>query len=310
MSIRKDEDGPTRGRQRRTMPETHIYKETDGCSIRLDVHRPEAVENGPAILWIHGGALIGGSRDKRDGEFGGYTQAGYTVFSIDYRLAPETKLPAIIEDVQDALVWVREQGPGIAGIDADRVATIGHSAGGYLTLMTGTFEQPPSALVSFYGYGDIVGPWYSEPDPFYCTKPMVDETEAREHHSGPPVTRPDERPGGGNFYLYCRQHGIWPNEVGGRDPKVDPAFFAPYSPQENVTESYPPTLLLHGTNDTDVPYDLSVQMANALSEGDIESRLITIEGGGHGFERSTNPQIASATATAREDVIAFLATHV
>ena len=51
-------------------------------------------------------------------------------------------------------------------------------------------------------------------------------------------------------------------------------------------------------------------MANALSEGDIESRLITIEGGGHGFERSTNPQIASATATAREDVIAFLATHV
>lgn len=289
------------------MPETHVYKETADCKIRLDIHRSESL-GGPAILWIHGGALIGGSRDQREGEFDRYTREGYTVFSIDYRLAPETKLPSIIEDVQDALSWVRKHGQGLTHIDATRMAVIGHSAGGYLTLMTGTFDLPPSALVSFYGYGDIVGPWYSAPDPFYCSQTMVTEQDARENYSGPPVTRPDERPGGGEFYLYCRQQGIWPNEVGGRSPEVDPEFFLPYCPERNVSPGYPPTLLLHGTNDTDVPYGLSVQMSQSLDTAGIVNELITIEGGGHGFER--RDEGSETVLSARERVVDFLSEHV
>ena len=293
------------------MPDTHIYKETADCSIHLDIHTPESPQDGgPAILWIHGGALIGGSRDQRPGEFDRYTSQGYTVFSIDYRLAPETKLPQIIEDVRDAFAWTRKQGPDIAGIDPTRLAVIGHSAGGYLTLMSGTFEPTPSALVSYYGYGDIVGPWYAEPDPFYCTKPMVAEEDARRNFSGPPVTRPDERPGGGEFYLYCRQQGIWPKEVGGRSPATDPDFFIPYCPEQNVKPGYPPTLLLHGTEDTDVPYLLSVQMAKALDDQDIENELITIEGGGHGFEGGFGKKNPTVVENARARVIQFLSEHV
>ena len=46
---------------------------------------------------------------------------GYAIVSIDYRLAPETKLPGIIDDLRDAFRWVREQGPSRFGIDPERI---------------------------------------------------------------------------------------------------------------------------------------------------------------------------------------------
>ena len=269
------------------MPQTHIYKETPGCPIHLDIYAPTSATGPfPAVIWVPGGALMGGSREFNEVRMGEYASRGYVLIPIDYRLAPETKLPEIVSDVQDALAWVRERGPDVADIDPDRVGMVGHSAGGYLTLMAGTFSKPPKALVSFYGYGDIVGAWYTEPDDEACEDPMVSEEEARRNHSGPPITQERDRlnHGEGDFYLYCRQQGIWPNEVGGRDPKQDPDFFIPYCPERNVTKSYPPTLLLHGTSDTDVPYALSVQMASALEEKGVEHRLISMEDGEHGFE--------------------------
>ena len=276
---------------------THIYKTVNNLNIHVDVHKPDQPREGsPAVMWIHGGALINGDRDSQTICFKNYLHFGYTVFTIDYRLAPETKLPEIISDVQDALAWARENGPEIAGINPNRIAVAGNSAGGYLTLMTGTFPTPPKALVSFYGYGDLVGKWYSEPDHHYCTTAdMVPESKAREYVNGPPVTRSDQRPGKTEFYLYCRQQGIWPKEVGGKDPKENPEFFRPYCPEQNVTTTYPPTLLLHGNNDTDVPHELSERMAHALKASNIKHDFITIEGGGHGFDRNQkDPQVITA----------------
>ena len=110
-----------------------------------------------------------GSRGPMDKALlGKLLKAGYAVVSIDYRLAPETKLPAILEDLQDACKWVREKGPELFHIDPKRIAVMGGSAGGYLTLAAGFRVDPrPTVLVSFWGYGDIAGPWYSRPDPFY-----------------------------------------------------------------------------------------------------------------------------------------------
>ena len=96
---------------------------------------------------------------------GALIDAGYVLVSIDYRLAPETKLPAILEDVRDAFAWIRKDGPRLFGAEADRIVVLGGSAGGYLTLMSGFLIEPrPKALVSYWGYGDIAGDWYSRPD--------------------------------------------------------------------------------------------------------------------------------------------------
>jgi dipeptidyl aminopeptidase/acylaminoacyl peptidase len=58
-------------------------------------------------------------------------------FSNDYRLAPETKLKGIIEDIRDALNWARNEGKVLFNIDPDRIGVVSNSAGGYLTLMSG-----------------------------------------------------------------------------------------------------------------------------------------------------------------------------
>ena len=119
-------------------PTTYTYKVAGGCEIKADVFGGAAGARKPALVWIHGGALILGSRKSLGSPFPSkLLDSGYAIVSIDYRLAPETKLPDIIKDVQDAWRWVRQEGSQRLGIDPDRIATAGASAGGYLTLMTG-----------------------------------------------------------------------------------------------------------------------------------------------------------------------------
>lgn len=63
---------------------------------------------------------------------------------------------------------MRTAGATEFSLDPDRLAVVGHSAGGYLTLTAGyRISAAPKALISFYGYGNLVGDWYSQPDPFY-----------------------------------------------------------------------------------------------------------------------------------------------
>jgi acetyl esterase/lipase len=269
-----------------TEPKTYTYKTVGDLPIKADVYRLPGDEVRPAIVWIHGGALMMGRRGGPSlAQRKRYLDAGHVIVSIDYRLAPETKLEGIIEDLRDAIGWVRAKGPELYKIDPKRVAVIGHSAGGYLTLMAGfTVEPRPQALIAFYGYGDIDGDWYAKPNPFYRrTRPLITKEFAyktigtKEIAEGNVKSRAD-------FYLYCRQNGLWPKVVVGLDPAMKPREFDRFCPVRNVTKDYPPTLLLHGDNDTDVPHQQSVAMAAELKRLGVVHEFISIKGGGHGFD--------------------------
>jgi acetyl esterase/lipase len=259
---------------------TYTYKTTGGCEIQLDVFGSDAHVRKPVIVWIHGGALIMGSRKGVPKWLN--PQGGHVVISIDYRLAPVTKLPAIIEDVQDAFHWIHKKGPQLLNIDTEKLLVAGGSAGGYLTLMTGFCIKPrPKALISVSGYGGIVGPWYSRPSPFYLQQPHVPRQDADASVGTECVSAPPQKNDRGKFYLYCRQNGIWPKEVTGHDPDTEPKWFKRYCPVENVSPKYPPTVLIHGTADTDVPYEESDNMDKALTRFKVEHKFITVPGGGH-----------------------------
>lgn len=230
--------------ERKIVVQTYVYKKVGPLEIKLDVHRPDDEVVRPVIVWIHGGALIMGHREGIDGRIKKMAEGGgYILVSIDYRLAPESQLPAIIEDVEDAFAWIRENGPTKFHADVGRLAVAGGSAGGYLTLTAGYRVQPrPTALVSLWGYGDLVGEWYSKPSPHarhHVSK--LSAEEARKQVMGPPISDSRDRKGdGGAFYQYCRQQGIWPKEVSGWDPLTEAKKFLPYMPLNNVTREYPP----------------------------------------------------------------------
>ena len=300
--------------------ETFVYKQVRDMQIKADVYRPIGAGSHPVIVWIHGGGLIFGSRtmlpeDERD-EF---LRSGYIVVSIDYRLAPETKLPSILEDVEDAYRWVREKGPGLFQCDPERLAVVGASAGAYLALMAGArFHPSPKVIVSFYGYGDIAGPWYSQPSPYYLSQPRVAKEAALQVISRNEISEAPIEPRV-NFYIYCRQNGLWPKQVAGFDPLKQSENLIAYSPDHLVKPGYPPTMLLHGDRDTDVPFQLSERMAAALEQQNIEHRLYRMRGFDHLFDVSPNglppagkaiglqnPQVAAAF----REVLLFIDKHI
>lgn len=133
-----------------------------------DLYKPQTCGNSPAVLLIHGGGWTG-----KDGRWQmnpiaiQLAKRGYVVFNVTYRLAPRWHYPAPIDDLREAVKWMRRHA-GENGIDPGRIATFGYSAGGYLAAFTGLMEGPESSSIraivaggapsdlTFYPGGDLV----------------------------------------------------------------------------------------------------------------------------------------------------------
>jgi acetyl esterase/lipase len=304
--------GPLAAEEPSFVKQTHTYKAVGKVEIQADVYRADDARVRPVVVWLHGGALINGSRNSVPRQLLDLCRAdGFVLVSFDYRLAPEVKLPAIIEDVQDAFRWLRDRGPKLFHADPDRVVVTGGSAGGYLTLMTGFCVKPrPAALVAYWGYGDVDGDWYTKPSEFYRKQaPLVDREEALRAVGATVLTATeggsDEQKARGLYYLYLRQNGLWTVEVTGFDPGKEPRKLDPYCPVRNVAPEYPPTLLVHGTDDTDVPYELSAAMANELGRQNVPHQLVTVKGAGHGLSGGDRKRVEEA----QEKALGFIRRH-
>ena len=86
------------------------------------------------------------------------------------------------------------------------------------------------------------------------------------------------------FTRIIAKNGLWPEEVSGFSRSSIAHKITPFEPIRNVTPDWPPTLLIHGTQDTDVPYEQSELMAKQFKEKGVPSTLIPIEHGEHLFE--------------------------
>lgn len=290
----------------KTTVTTHTYKKVGDLEIKLDAHRPADEKIRPLAVWIHGGALINGGR-QGIGSGRQLLQAGYVVVSIDYRLAPETKLPAILSDVEDAFKWIRGNGGEKFRADVSKIAVLGGSAGGHLTFSTGyRVQPPPTVLVPYWGYGDLIGPWLSDPSPHARhQRNTLTPAEMATIEAGPPVANSRDRKGnGGAYYQTCRKLGIWPEKVSGFPPSESKKY-APFMAAMNVSKNYPPTLMIHGTNDTDVPHEQSLIMAREFKKRGVPHRLISVQGGEHGLGGGKPEDIRSAHAA----VLPFIEKH-
>lgn len=290
---------------------TYTFKTAGDVPVQADVYRPGDAKVRPILVWIHGGALIMGGRSAVPKQLLDLSRKeGYVFVSFDYRLAPEVKLPDIIADVQDGMRWLREQGPNLFQADPKRIVISGGSAGGYLTMMTGFCVQPrPTALVAYWGYGDVDGEWYTKPSSFYRSTGLIKKEDAELGLAKQVLTNTEgkspELKHRGTLYRYLRQNGLWTKEVTGFDPATEPRKLDPYCPVRNINLEYPPILMIHGTTDTDVPYELSANMAKELARHKVSHELITVPGAGHGLAGGDRQLVDDANNRA----LAFIRKH-
>jgi acetyl esterase len=105
-------------------------------SVPVRVYRPSLEPGLPALIWLHGGAFALGSVDGADATARELAAgAGLVVISVDYRLAPEHKFPAGLEDCYAVACWAAADA-GALGVDPARIAIGGDSAGGTLAAAT------------------------------------------------------------------------------------------------------------------------------------------------------------------------------
>jgi acetyl esterase/lipase len=111
---------------------------------RVDVYRPRTWRAGqkplPIIVFLYGGSWQEGERGGYGFAARGFADAGFMVAVPDYRLVPEVRFPAFLEDAAAAVRWVRANAARLGG-DPDRIVLVGHSAGAYNAAMLALDER-------------------------------------------------------------------------------------------------------------------------------------------------------------------------
>src|SRR4051794_30220034 len=137
--------------------ETVEVGQVAGRALEADLYRPPA-SNGCGVLLVHGGSFMHGDRSQLRGYAIFLGRLGYMCLACEYRLAPEWKWPAQIDDVEVAFGYLHGQADAL-GLDPEKIAVWGNSAGGQLALMTAARRSHPvAAVVSIYPPTDFLGP--------------------------------------------------------------------------------------------------------------------------------------------------------
>ena len=241
-----------------------------GESLRLDAWLQPA-ESSPAVIYVHGGGFTGG--DKRHLETGFkpifelLLPAGFSVLSVDYRVAPKHPFPAAPDDVKTAIAWIRKHAASLR-IDPQRLALMGDSAGGMIVSYAGARPSPESrvaAVVSFFGEHDFALRVSEDP----CA---VD---------GRTIPRPKGGCISGGMAAFL---GFRELQTPAQQRILDEATVV-----HHVHRGMPRYLLLHGTRDYGVPIEQSHSLQQAMRRVGADCQLVAVVGGSHGIGGWTGP---------------------
>ncbi|CAG8959837.1 hypothetical protein HYFRA_00001746 [Hymenoscyphus fraxineus] len=143
-----------------------VYRVVSNSKIKADIYPPSENTNiklngHPIFLFIHGGGFMNSNRKDICAPFiDKARQKGFVIVSMDYRLAPETKLDGMLEDLEAMGKWLLEELPSKlpdTAIDTSKIVVVGSSVGAVLALSTPKHwgGHQPCAIVSLYGPADL-----------------------------------------------------------------------------------------------------------------------------------------------------------
>ncbi len=242
-----------------TVEQDITYCVAEDIPLKLDVHYPQEMGRRPApvAVYVHGGSWSGGSKSEPHGmvDVPELLSRGYVVASVDYRLAPQHKFPAQIEDVKCAIRFLRAQAARFH-LDPNRIGAWGHSAGGHLVSLLGT--TTPDA--GFEGTGGYL-------DQSSRVQAVVD-LSGRADLRGMPAEKALAVFGVTDGSVHLLEHA---------------------SPITFVSKDDPPFLILHGEQDMIVPVEASQAFYERLRAVGVPARLVVVKNADHTFQSVEAP---------------------
>ena len=237
----------------------------------LDLYLPEQhAAPLPLVICIHGGGWTGGSKEVYEWLGKRVTDLGMAAASITYRLWPQWRCPAAIDDAQRAARWLRRNAARY-GLDLNRFGAMGGSAGAHLASYLGLAQTRDNGDAELAGFSsrvacvvDCYGPVDFPAMMASASAPIV------EGFMGMPYSAQTE------------------------------AAYREASPFHLVAPVPPPFLLLHGTEDVgvekgQVPLSISERFAEKLRQAGGDATLVRLEGAPHGFTaRPDSPHALAA----------------
>jgi pectinesterase len=123
-----------------------VYKEINSRRLHLDAFYKKSKQQHPALVLIHGGGWKSGDKSQMGSIASAMAAKGYSCFAIEYRLSPEAIYPAAVQDIKEAIQFIRKNAKQY-NVDASRVVILGCSSGGQLAALIGTTNSTPSSTV-------------------------------------------------------------------------------------------------------------------------------------------------------------------
>ena len=245
--------------------------------IALHVYRPrDATGTLGCIYHIHGGGYVGGSAKELEVFHRPLAAAlGCVIFSVDYRLAPETVFPGAIEDCYAGLAWVFGHVADL-GIDPTRIGVMGESAGGGLAAALALMARDRAEYALAFQH---------------LTYPMIDDrtcTREPHAHAGEFIWTPHN-----NRFGWTALLGHEPGGAG-----VSP--YAAAARADDLT-GLPPTFIMTGALDLFVDED--IDYAKRLIAAGVPTELHVHPGAFHGFDALPGPGVANRAQAARIDAL-------
>ncbi|MEM8671816.1 MAG: alpha/beta hydrolase [Planctomycetota bacterium] len=241
--------------------ENQRYCESEGKAGLCDVYKPNAPapsDGYPVVVVVHGGGWISGDKWTLEGYSRLLARNGYVAVTINYRLAPEHKFPAQVDDVRQALLWVKTNASRFS-LDLKRLGMFGYSAGGHLSALVAALADEPVEVQSEASSWD-------KADEKWNQLPSIRAVCA----GGPPC----------DFRGFSKENKSLSYFLGGSRGEL-PGVYRAASPAAHVSKKDPVTQIIHGDQDIIVPIEGSREFHQAQVDAGVDSRLHELAGQGH-----------------------------
>lgn len=255
----------------------HIFGRIASLELRALSWKATKNRKDQTILYFHGGGLVYGTVDDLPEVYRDMLLAeGYDLISLEYPLAPETRLDQIRNTIKEGLCWFQEEHTRTLSLASGDYILFGRSAGAYLALLAcREAEVKPQALLLLYGYHSLQEASFRIPSRHYLQFPAVGEAVAQRLVQPIPVAEGTKEKRYA-LYVHYRQTGTWIKNI--LPPDARPAD---YSLTETDLAQCPPAFLAAATGDPDVPYRVSEKVARLIPGAELE----TVDSEEHDFDR-------------------------